>query len=131
MLLIGWAGALRRSEIGALDVDDVTFAPEGAIVNLRRSKTDQIGSGARIPIPRASTPEVCPFARSPRGLRRRSSRTDRSSVRSIGTDTLAVVYPAAQSQASSKRERPARTSAATRYDPASRQAPPEAVTQRP
>ena len=60
MLLIGWAGALRRSEIGALDVNDVTFAPESSIVNLRRSKTDQIGSGARIPIPRASTPEVCP-----------------------------------------------------------------------
>jgi integrase len=60
MLLLGWAGALRRSEIGALDVEDVTFAPEGAIVDLRRSKTDQIGSGARIPIPRASTPEVCP-----------------------------------------------------------------------
>jgi integrase len=58
MLLLGWAGALRRSEIGALDVEDVTFAPEGAIVDLRRSKTDQIGSGARIPIPRASTPEV-------------------------------------------------------------------------
>ena len=48
MLLIGWAGALRRSEIGALDVNDVTFAPEGAIVNLRRSKTDQIGRSKQL-----------------------------------------------------------------------------------
>ena len=60
ILLIASAGALRRSEIGAPDIEDVTFAPEGAVVHLRRTKNDQIGSGTRIAIPRASTPKVCP-----------------------------------------------------------------------
>ena len=60
ILLIALAGALRRSEIGAPDIEDVTFAPEGAVVHLWRSKTDQIQSGTRIAIPRASTPKVCP-----------------------------------------------------------------------
>lgn len=60
IFLIGWAGALRRSEIGSLNLDDITFVPEGAVVHLRRSKTDQLGSGSRIPISRKSTPEACP-----------------------------------------------------------------------
>ena len=57
---VGFADVTIALAQSRLDVEDVTFAPEGAIVNLRRSKTDQIGSGTRIPIPRASTPEVCP-----------------------------------------------------------------------
>ena len=51
LLLLGFAGAFRRSELVALDVDDVRFTDEGLLVRLRRSKTDQAGQGRVIAIP--------------------------------------------------------------------------------
>ena len=48
----GFAGAFRRSELVALDVADVELAREGAIVTIRRSKTDQEGEGQKVGIPR-------------------------------------------------------------------------------
>ena len=52
LLLIGFAAALRRSELVALRVDDITHASKGMVLHIRRSKTDQDGEGADIPIPR-------------------------------------------------------------------------------
>ena len=51
LLLIGFAGGFRRSEIVGLDCDDVERARQGMIVTLRRSKTDQEGAGRKIGIP--------------------------------------------------------------------------------
>ncbi len=53
LLLIGFAGGLRRSELVGLDLTDLEFVREGLIVTLRRSKTDQEGRGRRIGIPHA------------------------------------------------------------------------------
>ncbi len=53
LLLVGFAGGLRRSELVGLDVGDLEFVREGLILTLRRSKTDQEGQGRRIGIPRA------------------------------------------------------------------------------
>lgn len=50
LLLLGFAGALRRSEIIALDLKDIEWVPEGAVLNVRRSKSDQEGRGRRIGI---------------------------------------------------------------------------------
>ena len=44
LLLIGFAAALRRSELVALDVADIERQPEGILVHVRRSKTDQEGA---------------------------------------------------------------------------------------
>lgn len=52
LLLIGFASAMRRSELVSLDVEDVVFSEAGAILRLRRSKTDQEGQGREIAIPR-------------------------------------------------------------------------------
>lgn len=52
LLLIGFASAMRRSELVALDVEDVQFSEQGAVFHLRRSKTDQEGQGRDIAIPR-------------------------------------------------------------------------------
>jgi len=54
LLLLGFAAALRRSELVALDVADLERAPEGIIVHIRRSKTDQEGEGHQIAVPRGS-----------------------------------------------------------------------------
>jgi integrase len=60
LLLLGFGAALRRSEIVALDVADVTFVAEGAAVLIRRSKTDQEGAGALLGVPFGSNPDTCP-----------------------------------------------------------------------
>jgi integrase len=61
LVLVGFGGAFRRSELVALDVGDLTFDPaRGVIVRVRRSKTDQLGEGADVAIPFGSQPEVCP-----------------------------------------------------------------------
>jgi site-specific recombinase XerD len=60
LLLIGFAGAFRRSELVALDVEDVEEMPEGLRVTIRRSKTDQEGLGAVVALPRGSV--ACPVA---------------------------------------------------------------------
>jgi integrase len=48
LLLIGFAAALRRSEIVALDVSDVRIVEDGAVVTIRKSKTDQAGAGRTV-----------------------------------------------------------------------------------
>jgi site-specific recombinase XerD len=60
LLLVGFAGAFRRSELVSLDVEDVEFTREGLIVHLRKSKTDQEGQGRDIGIPYGSNPATCP-----------------------------------------------------------------------
>lgn len=51
LLLVGFAAALRRSELVALNVIDVTVRPRGLILHIGRSKTDQDGAGSDIPVP--------------------------------------------------------------------------------
>jgi len=60
LILLGFAGAFRRSELVRLDVDDCLFGKDGLTVTLRRSKTDQQGAGRKIGIPYGANPETCP-----------------------------------------------------------------------
>jgi site-specific recombinase XerD len=58
LLLLGFAGAFRRSELVALDVCDIEETDDGLRVTIRRSKTDQEGVGATIAIIRGGA--CCP-----------------------------------------------------------------------
>ncbi|WP_276620586.1 site-specific integrase [Syntrophomonas wolfei] len=60
LLLVGFAGGFRRSELVALDVEDLEFKREGLVINLRRSKTDQEGQGRKVAIPYGSNCDTCP-----------------------------------------------------------------------
>lgn len=60
LLLIGFAGAFRRSELVSLNVEDTEFVREGLVITLRRSKTDQEGEGRKVGIPYGSFIETCP-----------------------------------------------------------------------
>jgi integrase len=51
LLLLGFAGAMRRSELVALDLSDIERHPKGIVVTIRRSKTDQEGRGKAKAIP--------------------------------------------------------------------------------
>jgi site-specific recombinase XerC len=60
LLLVGFAGAFRRSELVSIDFGDVRIVANGLEVVLRRSKTDQEGEGRLIGIPNGSNPVTCP-----------------------------------------------------------------------
>jgi integrase len=60
LILLGFAGAFRRSELVGLEVDCCEFGKDGLTVTLRRSKTDQLGAGRKVGIPYGSNPDTCP-----------------------------------------------------------------------
>ncbi|WP_239375771.1 tyrosine-type recombinase/integrase [Frankia sp. Cj5] len=60
LLLVGFAGCLRRSELVALDLADIAETPDGVILTIRRSKTDQDASGALVGLTFGSYRPTCP-----------------------------------------------------------------------
>lgn len=60
LLLVGFVGAFRRSELVGLNVEDVSRVADGLEITLRRSKTDQEAEGRKVGLPFASTPAACP-----------------------------------------------------------------------
>jgi integrase len=60
LALLGFAGAFRRSELVALNVEDLELNRDGLILDIRRSKTDQEGQGRQVGIPHGSSPNTCP-----------------------------------------------------------------------
>lgn len=60
LLLLGFAGAMRRGDLVGLDVTDLAVADEGLVLLIRKGKTDQEGEGRKIGIPRGQHPETCP-----------------------------------------------------------------------
>lgn len=60
ILLAGWWGAFRRSELVGLDVGDLEDHPEGLLIHLETSKTDQGGEGRDVPLHYRETEDLCP-----------------------------------------------------------------------
>ena len=60
LLLLGFAGALRRSELCAIEVEHITWKPRSFELLIPRSKTDADGEGARLGIPRGKAEVTCP-----------------------------------------------------------------------
>jgi site-specific recombinase XerD len=60
LILIGFSGGFRRSEITSLDYEDIEFVEEGLKVLVRRSKTDQFGEGHLKGIPYFTNSLLCP-----------------------------------------------------------------------
>ena len=60
LILIGFAGGFRRSELVNIYYEDVEFVPEGVKILIKRSKTDQSGEGAIKAIPYFDNQEFCP-----------------------------------------------------------------------
>jgi site-specific recombinase XerC len=81
LLLLGFAGAFRRSELVALDVADLEENETGLLVTIRGSKTDQERQGVTIAIARGDI--ACPVKALREWLDAAGSRPDRSSDRSI------------------------------------------------
>ena len=60
IILIGFSGGFRRSEITSLDYEDIEFVEEGLKILVRRSKTDQFGEGHLKGIPYFVNSPLCP-----------------------------------------------------------------------
>jgi integrase len=61
ILLLGFAGAFRRSELVGINCEDLKLARDGVIITLNRSKTDQEEQGRNIAIPYGANPLTCPI----------------------------------------------------------------------
>ena len=61
VLLLGFTGAFRRSELAALNVEDLFFSEEGLIVNLAMSKTNQLGAAEEKAIFYSPEMKLCPI----------------------------------------------------------------------
>lgn len=59
MLLLGFGGAMRRSELVALDLADIEMRDQGVKVLFRFSKTDQFGDGQEIAVYGSPDPAIC------------------------------------------------------------------------
>ena len=60
LILIGFAGGFRRSELVTIDYEDVDFVSEGVKIFVKRSKTDQSGEGMTKAIPHFINSNYCP-----------------------------------------------------------------------
>ena len=60
IILIGFSGGFRRSEIVSLDYDDLDFVTEGLKIEIKRSKTDQFGEGSKKALPYFDNSQYCP-----------------------------------------------------------------------
>jgi integrase len=59
IVTLGWCAGMRSAEIVALDWQDVVSVPEGVIIRIVKSKTDQEGRGEKVGLPWLPEPEIC------------------------------------------------------------------------
>ena len=60
LILIGFSGAFRRSELVSVELDDIDFVKEGVKIFIKKSKTDQSGEGMIKAIPYFTNEKYCP-----------------------------------------------------------------------
>ena len=60
LILIGFSGGFRRSELVSIEIDDIEFVKEGVKIFIKRSKTDQSGEGMTKGIPYFTNSRYCP-----------------------------------------------------------------------
>jgi len=60
LILIGFGGGFRRTELISIDHEDLEFVPEGVKITIKRSKTDQFGEGMVKGLPYFSNELYCP-----------------------------------------------------------------------
>jgi site-specific recombinase XerD len=61
LILTGFAGVFRRSELCAMAVSDLCFSDSGVVINVPRSKADQEQAGDKVAIPFGEHEDTCPI----------------------------------------------------------------------
>ena len=90
LILIGFAGGFRRSELVNIEKEDVEFVNEGVKILVKRSKTDQSGEGIIKAIPYFENKEFCPVTALKRFIENESS-NENGKIFKISDKSVALI----------------------------------------
>ena len=91
LILLGFAGGFRRSELVNILHEDIEFVSEGAKILIKRSKTDQSGEGAVKAIPYFDNQEFCPILALKNYINQKISKNSEDKVFKISDKSVALI----------------------------------------
>ncbi len=91
LILIGFAGGFRRSELVNFEYDDVEFVPEGVKILIKRSKTDQSGEGSIKAIPYFENQEFCPVISLKNYIKNKFEISNKGRIFNISDKSVALI----------------------------------------
>ncbi|MBD1140717.1 site-specific integrase [Pelagibacterales bacterium SAG-MED39] len=91
LILVGFAGGFRRSELVNICYDDIEFVTEGVKILIKRSKTDQSGEGTIKAIPYFDNNEFCPVLALKNYINAKSTKTENLRVFEISDKSVALI----------------------------------------
>ena len=91
LILIGFSGGFRRSELVNIHYDDIEFVTEGVKILIKRSKTDQTGEGSVKAIPYFDNQEFCPVVALKNYINKKFSNTDEGKIFDISDKSVALI----------------------------------------
>ncbi len=91
LILIGFAGGFRRSELVNILHEDVEFVEEGLKILIKRSKTDQSGEGIIKAIPYFDNKEFCPVLAIKDYINQKISKKNEEKIFEISDKSVALI----------------------------------------
>ena len=91
LILIGFAGGFRRSELVSVLNEDIEFVPEGLKILVKRSKTDQSGEGVIKAIPYFDNKEFCPVISLKKYINSKSKVESKEKIFKISDKSVALI----------------------------------------
>jgi site-specific recombinase XerD len=91
LILVGFAGGFRRSELVNLENDDIEFVDEGVKILIKRSKTDQSGEGVIKAIPYFDNQEFCPVIALKEYMKSKSENSINKKIFEISDKSVALI----------------------------------------
>tara|TARA_B100000989_G_scaffold191632_1_gene144405 strand:- start:2370 stop:3275 length:906 start_codon:yes stop_codon:yes gene_type:complete len=91
LILIGFSGGFRRSELVNIHYDDIEFVTEGVKILIKRSKTDQSGEGNIKAIPYFDNQEFCPVVTLKNYVSKKFSNSNNGKIFNISDKSVALI----------------------------------------
>ena len=91
LILLGFAGGFRRSELVNILHEDIEFVPEGIKILIKRSKTDQSGEGIVKAIPYFDNQEFCPVLTLRDYINKKISKKNEDKIFEISDKSVALI----------------------------------------
>ena len=91
LILLGFAGGFRRSELVNILHEDIEFVPEGIKILIKRSKTDQSGEGIVKAIPYFDNKEFCPVLTLREYINKKISKKNHDKIFEISDKSVALI----------------------------------------
>ena len=91
LILVGFSGGFRRSELVNIHYDDIEFVTEGVKILIKRSKTDQSGEGSVKAIPYFDNQEFCPVVALKNYVNKKFSNNNEGKIFDISDKSVALI----------------------------------------